>query len=176
MKSEKINDWLQIVGMVGIMASLIFVGVQVRQTQRAGEGQEATGFIELALELRGLQLEHLPVWRKVCAGEELTADERHAGALLFKAYLEFNFVGGVATQVNMMQQEHNVFAHRLAANLHRYPGFATMMEMNNVWSREGEAVHNDEKSMIFSNEVSGRLAELQELEPNPDYDLMWCGV
>jgi len=32
MNSEKVNDWLQLVGMIGIMASLIFVGVQVRQT------------------------------------------------------------------------------------------------------------------------------------------------
>ena len=76
----------------------------------------------------------------------------------------------------MMQSEHNVFAYRLAANLHRYPGFAKMMDRNNIWSTQGEAVHIDEKSMIFSNEVTARLAELQELEPNPNYDLMWCGV
>ena len=44
--SEKVNDWLQIVGMFGIMASLIFVGVQVRQTQVIGEGESAIQFFE----------------------------------------------------------------------------------------------------------------------------------
>jgi hypothetical protein len=96
---------------------------------------------------------------------------------LFKAYLEFNYVGAIANQVNMMQAEHNIFAYRMAANLHRYPGFVKMMDENIVWSREGEAtLAHDEKVRIFYAEVMARLAELQELEPEPDYDLMWCGV
>jgi len=32
-KSQKINDWLQIVGLFGVIGSLIFVGLQLRQTQ-----------------------------------------------------------------------------------------------------------------------------------------------
>jgi hypothetical protein len=177
MDSAKVNDWLQIVGLTGIMASLIFVGMQVRQTQQAGQGQEVSGFLELSLALRSLQLENIAVWQKVCAGEELEGVERQAGALLFKAYLEFNYVGGIANQVNLMQAEHNLFAYRLAANLHRYPGFTKMMEANSVAGRNGEAVlANDERVRIFYNEVLARLAELQELEPNPDFDLMWCGV
>ncbi len=177
MNSERINEWLQIVGMIGIMASLIFVGVQVRQTQRVGEGQEATGFIELSLALRTLQIDNIEVWQKVCSGEDLEGDERQKGALLFKAYVEFSYTGGVATQVNMMQADHDIFAHRLAANLHRYPGFAKMMEANGAWSRQGEkAVEHDERMRLFVSHVTARLAELQELEPNPDYDLMWCGV
>jgi len=33
MNSQKINDWLQIVGLFGVISSLIFVGLQLRQTQ-----------------------------------------------------------------------------------------------------------------------------------------------
>ena len=177
MNSEKVSDWLQIVGMVGIMASLIFVGVQVRQTQRVGEGQEVTGFIEMSLAHRTLQLENIEVWRKVCSGEELEGEERQKGALLFRAYLEFSYAGGIANEVNMMQSEHDIFAYRLAANLHRYPGFAKMMDANVVWSQQGEAtMANDERARAFVSRLTARLAELQELEPNPDYDLMWCGV
>jgi len=32
--SAKINDWLQVVGMFGVIASLIFVGMQMNQTQQ----------------------------------------------------------------------------------------------------------------------------------------------
>ena len=85
--------------------------------------------------------------------------------------------GGVAIQVNMMQSDHDIFAYRMAANLHRYPGFAKMMDANAVWGRQGEAVLvNDERSRVFFEGVTTRLAELQDLEPNPDYDLMWCGT
>jgi len=31
--SQRINDWLQIVGLFGVIGSLIFVGLQLRQTQ-----------------------------------------------------------------------------------------------------------------------------------------------
>ncbi len=33
MNSRKINDWLQIVGLFGVIGSLIFVGLQLKQTQ-----------------------------------------------------------------------------------------------------------------------------------------------
>ena len=176
MKSEKINDWLQIVGMIGIMASLIFVGVQVRQTQRVGQGQEYYSFIELSQGLRSLQLQHIDVWQKVCAGDELKGDERQTGALLFRSYIEFVYVAGASNQINLTQAEHDLFAYRLAANLHRYPGFARMMEVNSAWSRQGEASLNDKRTLKFANAVRARLVELQKQEPNPDYDLMWCGV
>ena len=33
MNSQKLNDWLQIVGLFGVIGSLVFVGLQLRQTQ-----------------------------------------------------------------------------------------------------------------------------------------------
>jgi hypothetical protein len=33
MKTNVLNDWLQIVGMVAIVASLVFVGMQLKQSQ-----------------------------------------------------------------------------------------------------------------------------------------------
>ena len=34
MDSGKVNDWLQVIGMFGVIASLIFVGLEMRQAQR----------------------------------------------------------------------------------------------------------------------------------------------
>ena len=33
MDSAKLNDWLQVIGIFAVVASLIFVGLQMRQTQ-----------------------------------------------------------------------------------------------------------------------------------------------
>ena len=33
MNSEKINDWLQVAGLAGVIGSLIFVGLQLKQAQ-----------------------------------------------------------------------------------------------------------------------------------------------
>ena len=34
MNKVELNDWLQILGMLGVIASLIFVGLQMRQSQQ----------------------------------------------------------------------------------------------------------------------------------------------
>jgi hypothetical protein len=31
--AAKISDWLQVIGMFGVIASLVFVGLQMKQTQ-----------------------------------------------------------------------------------------------------------------------------------------------
>ena len=75
MDSEKFNDWLQIAGMLGIMASLVFVGVQVRQTQTIGEGESATQFLDATISARQVFIDNIDVWIKGCAGEELSITE-----------------------------------------------------------------------------------------------------
>lgn len=37
MNSQKVNDWLQLVGLLGLIASLLFVGFQIKQTQDIAE-------------------------------------------------------------------------------------------------------------------------------------------
>ena len=61
MKSETLSDWLQIAGLFGIMASLFFVGVQVRQTQAIGEGESATNFIASTIAAREMLAGHADV-------------------------------------------------------------------------------------------------------------------
>jgi hypothetical protein len=39
MNTEKLNDWLQIVGMTGVIASLVFVGLEMRQTREIAISQ-----------------------------------------------------------------------------------------------------------------------------------------
>ncbi len=39
MNSQRLNDWLQIVGLFGVIGSLIFVGLQLNQTQAIAESQ-----------------------------------------------------------------------------------------------------------------------------------------
>ena len=56
MDSAKLNDWLQFVGMLGLIASLVFVGVQVNQTQRAGEGAKLASYLEIATMNRELRM------------------------------------------------------------------------------------------------------------------------
>ncbi len=51
MDSEKLHNWLQIIGAAAIVASLIFVGLEVRTNRAAAESQIADGIAEGFLDL-----------------------------------------------------------------------------------------------------------------------------
>ncbi len=51
MNSVKLHDWLQIIGAAAIVASLIFVGLELRTSRAAAESQVADGFAEGFLDL-----------------------------------------------------------------------------------------------------------------------------
>ena len=88
MDFSKVHDWIQIVGLFGIMASLVFVGLQVRQTQAIGEGEMASNFMEQILVARSMLADHADVWRKGCMDEQLSAADQAKFAQLYRAYVQ----------------------------------------------------------------------------------------
>ena len=128
------------------------------------------------LELRSLLIEHADVWQRACAGEELDSLESTQAAQLFRAYVEFTWTQGVTSELGMFNYA-PVIAGRYAANLHRYPGFARMAEAHNEWNRDSEqgSMHVEELGE-FRDLMLTRLATLQKLEPNPNFDVSLCGM
>ena len=49
MNSGKINDWLQVVGLFGVVASLLFVGLQMKQDQEIAMSDAAQARAELTV-------------------------------------------------------------------------------------------------------------------------------
>ena len=50
MNSAKINDWLQVVGLFGVIGSLMFVGLQMKQDQEIAMSATSQGRTELAVQ------------------------------------------------------------------------------------------------------------------------------
>jgi hypothetical protein len=81
MKVERIRDWLEIVGIFGVVLSLIFVGMEMRQTQNIAIANASQSRTEGNVELL-LTIATDPVYRtlamKVDAGnrDQLTVEER----------------------------------------------------------------------------------------------------
>ena len=124
MKSERVNDWLQIVGMFGIMTSLVFVGFQVRQTQAIGEGESAAYFLEATIMGKQLLIDNVDVWTRGCLGEELSPGDEGKSAHLYRAYSRGSYFGWLGVRKNIVQLNPQDIVYRFAANIHRYPGFA----------------------------------------------------
>ena len=92
MDTAKLNDWIQIIGIFALVASLIFVGFQIRQTQEIAESEayqsRAVGTVELAA-MQASSPEYMSAVAKLYGGdgEELTAQEKVTADYFFGAEL-----------------------------------------------------------------------------------------
>ncbi len=173
MNSEKVNDWLQIVGMFGIMASLVFVGVQVRQTQVIGEGESAMRSFEATIVAKQLFIDNIDVWVKGCAGEEMSVAEEATFAHLYTTYVTASFFSWLNAQQNILDLSPDNIVYGFAANIHRYPGIARIALAEIEWAEQ--TLKDDlESARDFSEAITARVIELREIEPQPMYDLRFC--
>ena len=177
MAANRWKDYAELIGIASIVASLVFVGIEVRQSSSAGQVDQVIGYGEMMLSVRSLLAEHADVWHKACAGDELTPAESTLAGQLFRAYTEFMWVQGITSVVGDGDLEiRQSLAGRFAANVNRYPGFAALFRSNGDWGRLGEPGRtNLAAAAEFMDLVMARIAELREIEPSPSYDVTWCG-
>ncbi len=175
MDFSKVHDWIQIVGLFGIMASLVFVGLQVRQTQAIGEGEMASNFMEQTLLARSMLADHADVWRKGCMDEQLSAADQAKFAQLYRAYVQATYFGWIGARNGILELDPDEVIYAYAVNIHRYPGFAKSSASFREWAAEGMK-HESETVAIFTAAGQRRLAELEEINPEPSFDAKWCGM
>jgi hypothetical protein len=175
MDSAKVNDWLQLVGIFALVASLIFVGLQLKQTQEVAVTETTNGYIEQSLNLKGLLIDNADVWKKACAGDELSPEDQIKASQLYRAVAEFNYFTWIGATRGVFQGDGVSQINRFAAHLHRYPGFRKMAESENSWATEGETFDN-ENVRYFRASVFARLAELESIDSGRDADPSKCGL
>jgi len=176
MNSEKVNDWLQIVGMFCIMASLVFVGVQVRQSQVIGEGESAMLSFEATIAAKQLYIDNIDVWIKGCAGEEMSVAEEATFAHLYTTFVQASFFGWLNAQHNILDLSPDNIIYGISANIHRYPGLARISLSHKAWAQHGLKEDDLESAREFSDAITARVIELRKIEPEPIYDLSFCGI
>ena len=177
MNSERLHDWLQFVGMAAIVVSLIFVGLQLRQSQDAAQADMSQSTVAVGVEISALMTEHSDLWLRACAGEELTPSERLVANSIYFRYVQDNFNSWArsgSTEIGFVNP--SFFSDAFAANIYRYPGFKQMALSYRDWSEHGVRTADNSFMERYGEEVRSRLSELEKEEPNPKADIAWCGV
>jgi len=176
MDSHKLHDWLQIIGIAAVVASLIFVGLQIKQSDDIALAEVLESVAARGIEERALMSAHAVAWQKACLGEQLTAQERLIAGNIYFNYLQNNFNSWVRFQATGIGGTSSGFlTDAYAANIHRYPGFKRMALSWDKWGENG-ARFDGELAKEYRAAVLQRVRELEQLEPNPTADVMWCGV
>jgi len=109
MDYAKISDWLQIVGLFGVIASLLFVGLQMKQTQdiALSAAYQARSDSSLAIRMAPLESEHLlSALTKIRMGQadeltplEMTAKNNWYGSeLIYVENVHYQYISGFVSE------------------------------------------------------------------------------
>ncbi len=93
MTHEQMRGWLEIAGMLAIVISLVFVGLQIRQDQGIAIAETYGSVASTSLQLSELIGGRSDLWRRGLDGEELSSDE-HIDFLSLADAVESSFETG----------------------------------------------------------------------------------
>jgi len=176
MKIGDMDNWVQGIGLLGVIGSLVFVGMQLKQSDDLAQVGLGESSITWGIELSALISDNADVWHRACMGEELSPPERVIAGNIYWRYAQGNLNTWVGLETTSVGQHDSSFlTNAFAANIHRYPGFREMAESWLDWATLGLSVDSP-LGTEFTEEIFARVSELQKLEPNPVADVMWCGV
>jgi hypothetical protein len=91
MKQAKLRDWLEIVGIFAVVVSLIFVGLQMQQTQNIAIAEMNWNNMIAEMESRSAIYEYPDVWAKGNAGETLNPSESVIYTTLIRDFNSLQF-------------------------------------------------------------------------------------
>ena len=62
MNESRLREWLEIVGILAVVASLVFVGIEIRQSSRADLEDSFVGDLGTMIALEEIVVENADVW------------------------------------------------------------------------------------------------------------------
>lgn len=106
MTTEKIRSWLEIIGIFSVVASLIFVGLEMRQSQKIAlsAAYQARADSSMAIRMAAIESEALQsAWAKFRSGhgfDKLSPEERSAveslmaGNMIYLENMHYQYING----------------------------------------------------------------------------------
>ena len=87
MKNTGWKDIAELIGIAAIVASLVFVGLELRQSQKIAIVESAVNRTTQHVDLDNAIIEHIDIWTKGNSGTELTPKEAGIYSMLFENYV-----------------------------------------------------------------------------------------
>jgi hypothetical protein len=165
MRQTNLKDIAEILGVIAIVLSLAFVGIQLQQDQKIAEAQAYIDSASQITELNQLIAENRGVWVRGLDGEELSREDE----LIFQSIYRALFVRKIAqwqraTKLNAGNPDS--FAQGFAYAIHIYPGLRRAYEqMITTLEEKRSAFGRTRSDDNFAADVDTALAQLKENPP-----------
>jgi hypothetical protein len=158
MKSNNWKDFAELIGIAAIVASLMFVGLQMRQAEVIAKSDMAASYLANRIEMHAAINEHPDIWVRGNKGEELEEGE---AAIFSRQVLMLNDEAYYSVQQSIIwgQSENtDLDAAIFAAYLHENPGARRVWRAQEDWNQNyrsqvmpGEQITSDWIQRIESN-------------------------
>ena len=147
MKSLSRKDIAEFVGIVAIVASLVFVGLELSQAQRVAIAEGWASNFATRIEIANSIKEDMVIWKKGTRGDELEEEESAIFAILLNELNDNNFQGYLLTRLieGPIAAEFN--ANEFARFLYHAPG------ARKVWVERTEYIENNRRLLNDNHSI-----------------------
>ncbi len=159
MDSTKLNDWLQVVGLFGIIGSLIFVGLQMKQDRQIALAEVITSAAESSKYWAELVNSNADLWVKGLKNEDLTEVELQRFQALADAFF-FRWQAAWTRASQLEPSLRNRFAKEAALHIHRNPGLQSYWARRLEWIAAIHAGTSEKSRDPFTATVEEQLSLL----------------
>lgn len=173
MKKQVWKNAIEAVGVISIVASLIFVGLEVRQSTRAALDASLSSDSSIIIDTESLVLSNPDVWHRGCLAELSDPAEQLIYSRIHHAYLFNYYLRWLRSTMGVESSSGPLAVDNVAMNVYRYPGFRA------EWEAHGASrLHVDSQVplQIFRRLVDERVKEYPTFEPVPLTDVSRCGL
>jgi hypothetical protein len=166
MKTRDWKDAAELIGIAAIVASLIFVGLQMKQAQEIANADRRIMLVANGIEMNNAINENADIWARGLSGQELSTTE----AVIFDNLLEnfdsfvfFNWRAAQDTGGGTGATEN--IAH-FSVFLYENPGARRLWESRQEWygNNESMLMPNVEIGKDYEQLVFGNLNKLDQLQ------------
>jgi len=165
MDSAKLNDWMQVVGIFAVVASLVFVGLQMRQDRDIAVAQIWAMSDQSVTEISQMVADNRDLWVRGIKGEKLSEVDQAAFQSIAWAVIRRH--GNIANRIQLLSYGSSTErrVQRLAFDLYRYPGLRKSFDELRATARTRDSVFGRGETGGFEVEVEKALAELDSSSP-----------
>ncbi len=165
MKPRNWKSYAELIGIVAIVASLLFVGMQLRQDRQLAEFETLAAEQMADLELARFLEEKGGIWRKGLADEPLSEDEQVSFDLLAYALYSkssYNVRRGITLRGAVVERDGRSYAYFVYANPGLRKWFDALVDVQTLRSR---AYDLPEEIRYYPQIVAEHLRILDEKSP-----------
>jgi hypothetical protein len=161
MTKVSIRDIAELAGITAIIASLIFVGMQIRQAQVIARAEVAMSILAAEVQIRNEMNERADIWNRGSAGEELSVDDR----LIFNHLvqnLESQSYWSYTQWLGLDARYPDIAIHIFAQVLHQNPGALAEYRELRERNRKYYSIHEDPLQAVSFHDKFLEILEKQD--------------